>query len=149
MANKKVKAKIDEEEEKVMDNTEETADEVEETVEVKPTKAKKFDLDGEVAIVKNGELIRVYPDGSEDNVKSFLSKDSFYEAIDPSTITKVTVSWRESIKQLDPQTNRMTDTGNMATKKSIFTRKDNGAEWLKMARSLANEAPKRSCVVEF
>lgn len=108
----------------------------------------KLDLDGEVAIVKGAEFIRVYPEGNEENVKSFLSKnDGKYVAVDPSTITRITVAWRESIKQKDPDSGRVTDTGRLETKNVVFTEKTHGTNWMKEARTLANEAPRRSCVI--
>jgi hypothetical protein len=107
----------------------------------------KLDLDAETAIIKGSEFIRVYPEGNEENVKSFLSKDSKYVAISPASINRITVSWRESIKSKDADSGRIVDTGKMETKVSVFTEKTHGADWMKKARAMANEAPKRSCVI--
>lgn len=105
----------------------------------------KLDLDGEVAIVKNEEYIRTYPAGNEENVKSFLSKDGKYAAVEPKKILSITVSWRESERKKDDVTGRVVDTGRLLTRTNVFTAA-NGADWMKKARTLANEGQRRSCI---
>lgn len=117
---------------------------VEDEIVAKP--AKKIDLDGEIAILKGEEFVRIYPEGNEDNVKGFLSKESKYIAVKPSDITSITVSWRESEKKKDEDTGRIIDTGRLLTQTVIFSEKD-GKDWQMKARTLANSGVRRSCVV--
>jgi hypothetical protein len=107
---------------------------------------KKIDLDEEVAILKGEEFIRVYPEGNEENVKGFLSKDDKYVAVKPSDMLSITVSWRENEKRKDEDTGRIVDTGRLLTQTNMFSAKD-GEDWMMKARILANEGPRRSCVV--
>jgi len=108
----------------------------------------KLKMSGAVAILKGEEFVRVYPEGSEEQVKSFLSKDGKYVAIDPEKIASVTVSWRENVMKKDEETGRMVDTGRLKAMSEVFTEK-NGENWLKKARELANAAPRRSCIARL
>lgn len=113
--------------------------------------AKGLDLDGEVSILKGEEYIRTYPEGNEENVKSFLSKDGKYVAVDPASIVSIQVSWRESIKRQDDSSTRIIDTGKMETKSVIFSEDTHGENWKAEARAKANEngTQRRSCTAKL
>ncbi len=124
-------------------------DTIEVSVAPKET-SKGLDLDGEVSILKGSEYIRTYPEGNEENVKSLLSKDSKYVAVEAESIVEITVTWRESIKrESENNPGRMTDTGKMETKSVTFSEKTNGENFKAEARSLANQSPRRSCTARL
>ncbi len=102
-----------------------------------------------ISILKGGEYIRTYPEGQEEQAKSFLSKDPNYQAIEPDEIVSISVSWRENEVKKDSETGRMVDTGRLLSQNIIFSEKNNGENWMKLARALANAGPKRSCVAKL
>lgn len=102
-----------------------------------------------IAIIKGEEFVRVYPKGQEEEAQEFLQKDPNRVAVSPKEIASITVSWRENEKKKDSDTGKLMDTGRLITKSHTFTEKDNGEDWFKQARRLANEGVRRSCVVKL
>ena len=98
-----------------------------------------------IAILRGDEFVRVYPEGSEEQAAEFLSKNYDTRGVDPDSLSRITVSWRENEKKKDDSSGRMVETGNLVTRLHVFT-PDNGEDWFNQARSLANEGQRRSCV---
>lgn len=102
------------------------------TIEVSKTPkstAKGLDMDGDVAILKGDVFIRIYPAGSEENVKSFLSKDGKYVAVEAESIIELRVPHSVTEKK----------TGVVSKVTEIFNDEKSGKDWIQQAINFRNE----------